>query len=115
MGCRSIGATARLASADSSRRHLGWTFKGPRALRPSRPGATADPELLVMSIIPLDLERRFEQRWAARFSGALQEHRLEGQYQQLTASGKRKRKARRVESAGSRSAPSGVSSINRAD
>ena len=68
-----------------------------------------------MSIIPLDLERRFEQRWAARFSGALQEHRLEGQCQQLTASGKRKRKARRVESAGSRSAPSGVSSINRAD
>jgi hypothetical protein len=68
-----------------------------------------------MSIIPLDLERRFEQRWTARFSGALQEHRREGQCQQLTASGKRKRKARRVESAGSRSAPSGVSSINRAD
>ena len=40
---RSIAATARGASADSSRRHLGWTFKGPRALRPSRPGATADP------------------------------------------------------------------------
>jgi hypothetical protein len=51
---RSIAATARGASADSSRRcrspnlrtecHSGWTFKGPRALRPLRPGATANPE-----------------------------------------------------------------------
>jgi hypothetical protein len=68
-----------------------------------------------MSIIPLDLERRFEQRWAARFSAVPQEHRVERQGQQLTAPGKSKRKTRRVESAGSRSAPSGVSSINRAD
>src|ERR1700730_4131848 len=28
-----------------------------------------------MCTIPLDLERRFEQRWAAKFSGVLQEHR----------------------------------------
>ena len=51
---RSIAATARGASADSSRRcqspnlrrecHLGWTFRGPRALRPLRPGATTNPE-----------------------------------------------------------------------
>jgi hypothetical protein len=51
---RSIAATGRGASADSSRRcrspnlrtecHSGWTFKGPRALRPLRPGATANPE-----------------------------------------------------------------------
>jgi hypothetical protein len=39
-----------------------------------------------MCTIPLELERRFEQRWAARFSGALQEHR-EWQRQQLTARG----------------------------
>jgi hypothetical protein len=32
-----------------------------------------------MSTIPLDVERRFERRWAARFSGALQEHSPEGQ------------------------------------
>jgi len=53
-----------------------------------------------MCTIPLDLERRFEQRWAARFSGALQEHReehREGQRQQLTAPGESKREARRVE------------------
>jgi hypothetical protein len=37
------------------------------------------------SIIPLDLERRCEQRWAARFSAARalrEQHRLEGQQQQ---------------------------------
>jgi hypothetical protein len=50
-----------------------------------------------MSSIPLDLERRFEQRWAARFSGALQEH-CKRQRQQHTALGKSKREARRVES-----------------
>jgi len=50
--------------------------------------------------IPLDLERRCEQRWAARFSGALQEHREEHRAkrrQQLTAPGESKREARRVE------------------
>jgi len=49
-----------------------------------------------MCTIPLDLERRFEQRWAARFSGALQEHREE-QRQKVTAPGESKREARRVE------------------
>jgi len=48
-----------------------------------------EPGALVMSSIPLDLERRCEQRWAARFSAAraLQEqHRRERQqHQQLTA------------------------------
>src|SRR5258708_15595740 len=52
-------------------------------------GGDRGPGALVMSIIPLDLERRCEQRWAARFSAAraLQEqHRLERQqHQQLTA------------------------------
>ena len=60
-----------------------------------------------MSIIPLDLQRRCEQRWAARFSAARalrEQHRLERQQlqqqQQLTAPDNSKRKTRRVESAG---------------
>jgi hypothetical protein len=50
-----------------------------------------------MSGIPLDLERRFEQRWAARFSGPAKGHRLEEQQQQqrVTAPDERKRKRRR--------------------
>jgi hypothetical protein len=63
-----------------------------------------------MSIIPLDLERRFEQRWAARFSrpeqaAALQKHRLKGQSETLAALLKEKRKTRRVEPAGLRPLP----------
>ncbi len=64
-----------------------------------------------MNGIPLDLQRRFEQRWAARFSSPVASaapNRLERQSQQLAAPGKSKRKTRRVESAGLRSAPSGV-------
>ena len=65
-------------------------------------GGDLEPGALVMSSIPLDLERRCEQRWAARFSAAraLQEqHRLEGQqHQQLTAPDSSKRKPRLVES-----------------
>jgi hypothetical protein len=45
---------------------LRGTFKAPRALRPCRPGDGHEPGVLVMEI-PLDLERRFEQRWVARF------------------------------------------------
>jgi hypothetical protein len=46
-----------------------------------------------MSIIPLDLQRRCEQRWAARFQrsvppAAAPTHRLEKQDQQLAAPGK---------------------------
>jgi len=67
-----------------------------------------EPGALVMSSIPLDLERRCEQRWAARFSAAraLQEqHRLaRQQHQQLTAPDNSKRKTSRVESAGLTSA-----------
>jgi len=42
-----------------------------------------------MSIIPLDLQRRFEQRWSARFSrppppAAPKKHRLESQRQQFS-------------------------------
>ncbi len=47
-----------------------------------------------MSSIPLDLQRRFEQRWAARFaSAAPQKHRPEPHRQQPAAPGKSKRKA----------------------
>jgi hypothetical protein len=35
-----------------------------------------------MCDIPMDLERRFERRWAARFSGPAKEHRVEEQQQQ---------------------------------
>ena len=52
-----------------------------------------------MSSIPLDLERRLEQRWTARFSGPLQRYRLEEQ-RQHTAQSKRQRKTRRREPAG---------------
>jgi len=43
-----------------------------------------------MSTIPLDLERRFEQRWAARFSrpekaAALQKHRFKVRSEPLEA------------------------------
>jgi len=64
---RSIPASARVASADSSRRHFGRTFKDPRVLLTMTPGGYIKPGALVMSDIPVHLQRRFEQRWAARF------------------------------------------------
>jgi len=60
-----------------------------------------------MADIPLDLQRRFEQRWAARFlrPAAPKKQELEKQDQQLTEPGKGKRKTRRIKSVGIRSAP----------
>jgi hypothetical protein len=60
-----------------------------------------------MSIIPLDLQRRFEQRWAARFPqpvppAAPEKHR---QDLHLAAPNRGKRKARRVKPTGFRSVP----------
>jgi hypothetical protein len=55
-----------------------------------------------MSNIPLDIERRCEQRWAARFSAARalrKQHRLEGQ-QRLATPDNTKREIRRAEPAG---------------
>ena len=48
-------------------------------------GATANPEPWLCAI--MDLERTFERRWAARFSGPAKEHRFEEQHQhqQVTA------------------------------
>jgi hypothetical protein len=58
-----------------------------------------------MSNIPLDLQRRFEQRWATRFvrppaSAVPKGGWLEGQGQKLVAASKLAQKTRRVESAG---------------
>ena len=60
-----------------------------------------------MCDIPLDLQRRFEKRWAARFARpappVAPKEELEGQDQPPAARGKAKRKPRRVEAAGLRS------------
>jgi hypothetical protein len=63
-----------------------------------------------MSIIPLDLQIRCEQRWAARFYrpnplAAFQQQQPERQDQQLAAPAKDKRKTRRIKPAVLRSAP----------
>jgi hypothetical protein len=47
-----------------------------------------------MSGIPVDLERRFERRWAARFSGPAKEHRLEEQQQHQWVTGPDESKTR---------------------
>ena len=59
--------------------HFGWTFKGRHVLMCLTPGGgDSKPGALVMCDIPMDLERRFERRWAARFSGPAKDHRLRG-------------------------------------
>ena len=62
-----------------------------------------------MGNIPLDLQRRCEQRWAARFEAARalrEQHRLERQQQQqVAAPDNSKRKTRQVKAAALRSAP----------
>jgi hypothetical protein len=53
-----------------------------------------------MSGIPLDLERRFERRWAARFSSPAKEHRLKAvqqqQHQRVTAPDESKTRQRGI-------------------
>ena len=51
-----------------------------------------------MADIPLDLQRRFERRWAARFvrAAAPKKQELERQDRQLTEPGKGKRKTHRI-------------------
>lgn len=63
-----------------------------------------------MASIPLDLQRRFERRWAARFARrappvAPQEHQPESQKQQSAAPAEFKRKSPRVGPTGLKSAP----------
>jgi hypothetical protein len=52
----------RVASQDLGAGSTWWTFKKPCALK-----ARGRPGVFDMASIPLDLQRRFEQRWAARF------------------------------------------------
>jgi hypothetical protein len=70
----------------------------------SNPGGDSKPGALVMCDIPVDLERRFERRWTARFSDPAKERRLETQrqHQRLTTTDKSKTKTPRREPAGSR-------------
>jgi hypothetical protein len=73
-------------------------------------GQDREPGVPVMILIPLDLQRRFEQRWAARFCrpappAAPQSQPQQQLQQQLSEPAKAKRKTRRVKSAGLRSAP----------
>jgi hypothetical protein len=60
-----------------------------------------------MCDVPLDLQRKFEQRWAARFAQPVppKKQELEGQDQQAAALPNQKKKTRRLSSAGLRSAP----------
>jgi hypothetical protein len=62
---------------------------------------------LDMADISLDLQRRFEQRWAARFvrPAAPKKQELERRDQQLTEPDKDKRKTHRIKPASIRSAP----------
>jgi hypothetical protein len=54
-----------------------------------------------MCDVPLDVQRKFEQRWAARFAQpAAKEQKLEGQDQHAAASAEFKTKTRRVEAEG---------------
>jgi len=62
---------------------------------------------VVMSIIPLDVQRRCERRWAARFSRPTKSvtprnQRAERNSQQIAGPDETKRKTHRVEAAGSR-------------
>jgi hypothetical protein len=63
-----------------------------------------------MSSTPLDIQRKCEKRWAARFArpvptSAPHEHTDEKPDQQLAALGKAKKKTRRAEVSGLRPAP----------
>jgi hypothetical protein len=69
-----------------------------------------------MCDIPLDLERRFERRWAARFAqpapaAVFQKHGHEKQGQQVAAPSKAKKKTSQVEVAGFKPAPGVVSGV----
>jgi hypothetical protein len=60
-----------------------------------------------MSIMPLDVQRRCERRWAARFlrpteSASPRNQRPERERQQISGPDKSKRKTDRIEAAGSR-------------
>ena len=60
-----------------------------------------------MCDVPLDVQRKFEQRWAARFAQPAppKAQELEGQDQHAAAFAESKRKTRRVEAAGLKPSP----------
>jgi hypothetical protein len=61
-----------------------------------------------MCTIPVDLERKFEQQWAARFSRPIpspEKHRFERLTEQLAPSNERKQKSGQLEPAGLRHVP----------
>jgi hypothetical protein len=61
-----------------------------------------------MCEVPLDLQRKFERRWAARFVRPVlpKKQELEGRDQQTAASAESESKTCRVEAAGLRTLPS---------
>src|SRR6202041_1362136 len=94
MGAGRTQPSAWCASADSSRRRLDGPLKARARLR-LNPEGDSKPGALVMSGIPLDLERRFERRWAARFSGPAKERRLKAQQQHQRVTVPEESKSRR--------------------
>ena len=86
--CCRVRASSSLGrpTLNSPRALLG-PFGGRCVLRLYHRGRTSNPDRL-MCDIPLDLERRFEQRWAARFARPVppKKQELEGQDQQAAAS-----------------------------
>jgi hypothetical protein len=100
---RPIGAGAWASAADSPR-----NLSDAVSVEVVTLGQDREPGVPVMSLIPLDLQRRFEQRWAARFCRPAPPAAPQSQpqqQQQLSEPAKAKRKTRRVKSAGLRSAP----------
>ena len=102
--CRSIGASKWAPAADSPR-----DLSDAVSVEVFTQGQDREPGVPVMSIIPMDVQRRFEQRWAARFcrpaSPAAPQSQPQQQQQQLSEPAKAKGKTRRVKAAGLRSAP----------
>ena len=91
----SIGQAMVPGSAITSAKAKGRTFGEPQALTPIELGRQG--QSIGMTSIPLDLQRRFEQRWTARFyrpdhPDTPKKQGLERQDQHLAAPGKGKKK-----------------------
>jgi hypothetical protein len=108
-GCAGPKPTLILQVPASAKAIEVGTFEELRALRRYELGRQARSRF-DMASIPLDLQRRFEQRWTARFCrpdhpNVPKKRGLERQDQHLVAPDKGKRKTHRVSPAGIRSAP----------
>src|SRR5262245_7946232 len=87
-------------------RGAAWDLSDTVSVEAIASGQDREPGVRVMSSIPLDIQRKCEQRWVARFArpvppSAPHEHRI----QQSAPPGKTKKKTRRTKAAGLRSAP----------